>query len=139
MSTEHTYLLVECDYVKHMICTHMHNEILSITHVTDFEQVQTVQLICYFYTYFFERFEWDFDVKELQHLTVEEFLDTRFDDEVAGAFYKNKISAEIFLLMTETSIVPAIGDVIKLRQLQASCSSVYSSPVPSSHQQLDLT
>ena len=79
-----------------------------------------------------------FDVKELQHLTVEEFsefLETRFDDEVAGAFYKNKISGEIFLLMTEnqiTSIVPAIGDVIKLRQLQASCSSVYSSPVPSS-------
>ena len=67
------------------------------------------------------------DVKELQCLSVSEFsefLATKFDDDVVQAFEKNKISGSVFLLMTDNkigSLVPAIGDVILLQQLQRDC------------------
>ena len=73
-------------------------------------------------------------VKELQCLSVSEFsefLATKFDDDIVQAFEKNKISASVFLLMTDNqigSLVPAIGDVILLHQLQRDCRQPTVSP-----------
>ena len=64
------------------------------------------------------------EVKEVESLTVSEFLETKVDQEVVETLEKNKISGSIFLLMSDqqlSSLVPAIGDLISLQQLQPAC------------------
>ena len=79
-----------------------------------------------------------FNSREIEKFDVEEFsefLQQDFDEDVAEAFKKNKINGALFILMNETqlaSIVPAIGDIIRLKQLQTSIATVnkdISSPV----------
>ena len=75
-----------------------------------------------------------------------EFIASKLDDEVGDVFQKNKISGSIFLLMSEAQIsalVPAISDVITLKQLQAAYKTKlshqhksFSTPTSSNQQQV---
>lgn len=73
------------------------------------------------------------EVNDLSTMSVSQlstFISTKLDEEVGEMFLKNKISGSIFLLMSEEQIaqlVPAIGDVIMLQQLQ----TTYKTPTGS--------
>lgn len=56
-----------------------------------------------------------------------DFLSNRFEEDVVDIMKKNKIAGATFLKLSERQIermVPAIGDVVELRELQTRINSM---------------